>query len=518
MSLERTDRGTTSETGNGQQPKDQAPPPKDTSGEAPRGQADSQRTSEQNGSPENRNTGRGQRPEQPTTGTGQSVTPRMDSRRAYAESSEQPARTGTRGPGEAPKGQADSRGTSEQNGSSDTANTGRGQRPEQSATRTGESVTPRMDSRTAYAQSSEQPARGGTGGTILDRDGEDQAGDDPKQGPGEEPRQASSEAPRPGEDRSPTQEPREPDAGEGNPESTETQGDTSRLPETSDGAPRLGEERSGEDAGEQLGPPPETGSVPEGNRGSDGSWSGPQEQTRADDGREPLVPEQQGDPKGPPETGQPVEPAADTERERPDEPPEAGQDEKIEPTAGAADTESSTDPPGPPDPPGGPPEPAPHDDSPVGVPRAYVADGKVKWLLMPDLELQGSGYEGPRSADAGDPLEPVDEETDLGRDPENPKRQGELARAFNDRNHPDDVVKDVNKAAPKVEHLLGDKPPTGVPGSIKDTSPEMYAPPHQAQYGSVGMALLAIGAIIVQGSRLIQNTWNERRARGRDSS
>jgi len=145
-------------------------------------------------------------------------------------------------------------------------------------------------------------------------------------------------------------------------------------------------------------------------------------------------------------------------------------------------------------------------------------DGEVKWVLMPDLELEGPGYEGPRSADRGDPLEPVDEETDLGRDPEKPKRLQELARIFNDRNQPDDVVKSTDKAFSKVDNVLTDKPPSGVPGTTMDTRPVMDAPQHQIQYGSVGMAFLAIGFMMVHGSRALRNTWNEWRARKRGNS
>jgi hypothetical protein len=359
--------------------------------------------------------------------------------------------------------------------------------------------------------SSEQPTDSGTRDTTgpePSRDAEDQTGDERKQRPGEEATQDHAEIPPADAERSPVPELGEPDARD-------------NEPETSDGAPRLDPEHPtpGQEAGERPPSPGEAQPAPEEARAADGSWDAPQEPAEvADDAREPLVPEQQTDGEEPHETTQPADPTAGTDREPQDDPPEAGRAETTEP-AESDNSPQETDPgqdnadPGREhtDPstelaePAEPHEPATREDSPFRA-QAYVGpDGEVRWVLMPDLEVQGPGYEGPRSADRGDPLEPVDEDTDLGRDPEKPKRLGDAMRALN--KSPDDAQKNLDTTIPKIERSITDKPPTGYPSVGKDTRPEMESPV-QAKAGSTMIAAAAAILVAIKAGQAMRARFN----------
>jgi hypothetical protein len=483
MSLERTDRGTTLETGTGEQPQDQAPP-KDTPGapgypsrresqaiargEAPTTQTDSQGTDEQTSSADKNN-----------------GEPKQDSQRGRNEREDR------------------------QNSSSETGATEGGERPGSSGQ--GESLTPRADSRRA-AMSSEQPTDSGTRDTTgpePSRKAEEQAGDEWEQRPGEEPTQDDAETQPADAERSPVPEPREPDARE-------------NEPETNDGAPRLGPEHPtpGQEAGELPPSPGEAEPAPEETRAADGSWNAPQEPAEvADDAREPLVPM---DGEGPHETAQPADPTAETDREPQGDPPEAGRAETTEP----AEADDSPEEPDPgqddadpnrehTDPstelaePAESQEPATREDSPFRA-QAYVGpDGEVRWVLMPDLEVQGPGYEGPRSADRGDPLQPVDEEKDAARDPDKPQRRKRTLEGLN--YEPDDAVKQVNST---VARLIVSQPDKGHASSVKDTRPHMHTEPmHQPHAADLVYSAAGIGFVLVGAARAAKNYWTKLRGR-----
>ncbi|GLZ05185.1 hypothetical protein Acsp03_26510 [Actinomadura sp. NBRC 104412] len=481
MSLERTDRGTTLEPTNGDQPKDQAPS-NDTPGA----------------------------PGYPS---------RLESRaRARGETSQT---TTEQDPStDKQSGEQDSRKErQDKTNSSEAADADRSRRPEPSTTGSGESLTPRLDSRRAYTEFFQQPAARENSeapqadqdrSPIPDRDAKDERADERDQ--------------RPGEDH----ELREPEARGDKRETTEPQGELTRLPETSDGAPRLGREHPApeQDARELPASSTKPEPTPEGTRGTDGSWNTPQEPAEVTDEREPRIPEQRPDretappvepaierqaessaPQQAENTDQPQQPAPDEHTPATDEPPQehTGQSDQPEPVddgavPGREHREPSTEV-------AEPQEPAIRDDSPFRA-QAYVGeDGEVKWVLMPDLELEGPGYEGPRSADRGDPLQPVDEETDLGRDPEKPKRLGDLLRST--YNNPDDAQKFGNKAMPGLNDIFKGKPPEGHPGTVKDTRPTMQSPQDQTHYGDAGFAMLA--GVVVIGA-----LWNWTRDKIRD--
>ncbi|WP_395109876.1 hypothetical protein [Actinomadura sp. SCN-SB] len=465
MSLERTDRGTTLET-NGDQPKDQAP------------------TADTPGAPgypsrlESRAVARGEAPQATT---------------------EQKPSTDKK-PGE--QDSRSSRAEQDKTNSPETAETDRSRRPEPSTPGSSESLTPRLDSRRAYTESFQQPA------TREARDDTDRAQENSPQAdqdrfPDRDTKNERDQ--RPGEDKNS----REPGAREDKPETTEPQGELTRLPETSDGAPWLGREHPApeQDASELPASPTEPEPTPEGRRGTDGSWNTPQEPAEVADEREPRIPEQRPDS----ETAPPVEPAIErssapqqaetTDRPQqpdaaPDEPPQdhTGQSDQPEPANdGTQPDREHREPSTEVAEPAEPQDPATRDDSPFRA-QAYVGeDGEVKWVLMPDLELEGPGYEGPRSADRGDPLKPVDEETDLGRDPERPRRLGDALRALN--KNPDDAQKNLDSTMPKIDRTIPDKPPIGHPSVVKDSRFEMEAP-IQAK---VGGTLIAGAAAVVVG-------------------
>jgi len=446
MSLERTDQGTTPESGNGTQPKDQAPP-KDTPG-AP-------------GCPSRAESRAAARGEAPNT----------DSQRADAQ---KPPADKNGAPEQDRQTSRDDRRSpaSDERDSSGTPDQGRGERPEPSGNGQSKSLTPRLDSRRAAAAAFE-PGTRDAGGTAPGRDAEDQPRNQQDKRPGKEPGQNGAEAARADDDRSPVQEPSEPDARVEPEAGGETPAETDSRPETADGGSSPGPEQPRQDAGEQPRSPGDAEPEPEGTREADGSWNRPQERPEAAENEPgPLVPEGQPDRENAPPGERAAESAADT-----------------------------TDPPAPQ-------APATRDDSPFAGAEAFVgADGELKWLLMPELQVQGPGYEGPRSADRGNPLEPIDEETDLGRNPERPGRMGDALRALN--RSPDDAQKSLNKTLPKVERTIPDKPPTGYPSVGKDARPEMESPT-QAQAGSTMIAGAAVIILAIKAGQTFKGRFRRR--------